>query len=94
LNVLAEAGMIGLLTYLALWVGVAIIIWQIRRHPDTLARCVGVGLLGSWVYLAVHSLTDNLYVNNVFLHLGTVIGIAAVLYRQSRNGTRWHARLA
>lgn len=94
LNVLAEAGMIGLLTYLALWVGVAIIIWQIRRHPDPLARCVGVGLLGSWVYLAVHSLTDNLYVNNVFLHLGTVIGIAAVLYRQSRNGTRWHARLA
>jgi O-antigen ligase len=94
LNVLAEAGMIGLLTYLALWVGVALIIWQVRRHPDPLARCIGVGLLGSWTYLAVHSLTDNLYVNNVFLHLGIMIGIVAVLYRQARNGTRWHARLA
>jgi putative inorganic carbon (HCO3(-)) transporter len=94
LNVLAEAGMIGLLTYLALWVGVALIIWQVRRHPDPLARCIGVGLLGSWTYLAVHSLTDNLYVNNVFLHIGIMIGVAAVLYRQARNGTRWHARHA
>lgn len=94
LNVLAEAGMIGLLMYLALWVGVALIIWQVRRHPDPLARCIGVGLLGSWTYLAVHSLTDNLYVNNVFLHIGIMIGVAAVLYRQARNGTRWHARHA
>ncbi len=93
LNVLAEAGMIGLLTYLALWVGVALVIWQIRRHPDPLARCTDVGLLGSWIYLAVHSLTDNLYVNNIFLHLGIVIGVAAVLHWQAQNGTRWHARL-
>jgi O-antigen ligase len=94
LNVLAEAGMIGLFTYLALWVGIALIIWQTRRHPDPLARCIAVGLLGSWIYLAVHSLTDNLYVNNLFLHLGTVIGIAAILYRQTRNGLRWLARHA
>jgi O-antigen ligase len=94
LNVLAEAGIIGLSAYLGLWFGIALIIWRTRCHPDPLARCVGVGLLASWVYLAVHSLTDKLYVNNMFLHLGAVIGIAAVLYRQTWNGLTWHARLA
>ena len=49
--------------------------------PDPLARLILVGLFGSWAYLAVHSLTDNLYVNNLFLHLGVMLGVLAVLQR-------------
>lgn len=81
LNVFAEAGMIGLLAYIGLWVIVMALTWRARRHPDPLARLVLVGLFGSWAYLAVHSLTDNLYVNNLFLHLGVMLGVLAVLQR-------------
>jgi hypothetical protein len=55
----------------------------VRRHPDALARLVAVGLLGTWTYLGMHSLTDNLYVNNIFLHLGVMLGMLAVLYNQT-----------
>jgi hypothetical protein len=55
--------------------------WRARRHPDPLARLIAVGLFGTWTYLAVHSLTDNLYVNNLFLHLGVLLGVLALLHR-------------
>lgn len=81
LNVFAEAGMIGLLGYVALWVSIMALTWRARRHPDPLARLIAVGLFGTWTYLAVHSLTDNLYVNNLFLHLGVMLGVLAVLHK-------------
>jgi putative inorganic carbon (hco3(-)) transporter len=84
LNVLAETGMIGLAAYLVLWVGIVMLTWRSRRHPDPFARLIAVGLLGTWTYLGVHSLTDNLYVNNLFLHLGVMFGILAVLAAQAR----------
>lgn len=83
LNMLAEGGMIGLIAYLAMWITIAYFTWRARRHPDFAARCVAVGLLGTWTYLAVHSLTDKLYVNNMFLHVGAMLGLLAVLHRDA-----------
>lgn len=85
LNVLAETGIIGLIAYLLLWIGIIVLTWFTRRHPDPLTRCCAIGLLGSWTYLAVHSLTDSLYVNNLFLHLGIMIGTLSVLVNQMRS---------
>ncbi|MFQ3568065.1 MAG: O-antigen ligase family protein [Aggregatilineales bacterium] len=82
LNVFAETGIIGLMAYLLMWLLIIAFTWQARRHPDPLARSVAVGLLGTWVYLSVHSITDNLYVNNMFLHIGVALGILAVLHQQ------------
>lgn len=79
LNVFAETGIIGLISYVILWLIVIILTWRARRHPDPLARFIVIGLLGTWTYLAVHSLTDNLYVNNLFLHLGVLLGVLALL---------------
>lgn len=84
LNIWAEGGMISLLAYGLLWFGVVLMTWRIRSHPDTLARSVGIGLLGTWTYLSIHSLLDNLYVNNLFLHLGVMFGIMGLLYNQVR----------
>ena len=81
LNVFAEAGIIGLVAYITMWLVVMVLTWRARRHPDPLARFIVVGLFGTWTYLAFHSLTDNLYVNNLFLHLGALLGILAVLQR-------------
>jgi putative inorganic carbon (hco3(-)) transporter len=82
LNIWAEAGIIGLLGYSKAWLLVLFMTWRTRQHPDILARCIVVGLFGAWIYLSVHSFTDNLYVNNLFLHLGVMLGITAVLYNQ------------
>jgi putative inorganic carbon (hco3(-)) transporter len=80
LNVWAETGIIGLAAYLLFWGGVVWLAWRLRDSWDVLGRSVGVGLLGVCAYLFVHSVFDNLYVNNVFLCLGVMLGILAVLY--------------
>jgi hypothetical protein len=46
-------------------------------------RGVAIGLLGAWTHLSVHHLLDNLYVNNVHLHVGVLLGILAFVVRQT-----------
>ena len=81
LNVLAETGIIGLAAYLAFAASLVWFSWRARQHPDPGARLIAIGSLGTWAYLSVHSLTDNLYVNNVFIHLSVTIGIVCLLNR-------------
>lgn len=82
LNTLAETGLLGLAAYLAFWLLIIRATWRLRRHPDSSARFTAVGLLGCWCYIAAHSLFDNLFVNNLFLHIGVLLGILAILQRQ------------
>ena len=82
LNFLAETGVVGLVAYLAFWLIIFRVTWTTRRHPDWNARALAVGLLGCWTYIAVHSIFDNLYVNNLFLHVGVLLSVLAILYRQ------------
>jgi O-antigen ligase len=88
LNILAEAGIIGLLGYGKAWLLIIWLTWRTRSHPDMLARFAAVGLLGSWAYLSVHHLFDSLYVNNLFIHLGLMLGILSILYNQSQRPIR------
>ena len=83
LNLLAEGGFLGLAGYISFCVMVGACMWRIRRHPDAFARGIGIGLLGAWAYLAAHSVFDNLYVNNLFLHIGVLLSLAAILNRQA-----------
>lgn len=82
LNILAEAGLIGFLGYGKAWILIMGFSWRIRQHPDMFARLTGIGLFASWTYLLIHSIFDNLFVNNVFLHIGLMLGILAILYNQ------------
>ncbi len=82
LNTLAETGIVGLAAYLGYWLLIIRLTWSLRRHPDTFTRFIAIGLLGCWVYIAVHSLFDNLYVNNLFLHIGVLLSTLAILERQ------------
>lgn len=77
LNLLAEAGLVGLTGYLLGW---AWIVWGTVRslwHGDPLWRGLALGLLGTWTHFAVHSMVDKLTVNNLFLHLGVMLGLLA-----------------
>ncbi|MEO1645894.1 MAG: hypothetical protein AAFR67_11945, partial [Chloroflexota bacterium] len=82
LNILAEAGIIGFLFYAGMWLCIVWVTWYGCQHPDVLMRSFVVGLMGSWAYLSFHSLLDNLYVNNVFLHLGVMLGLLALANHQ------------
>lgn len=79
LNTLAETGFVGLVAYLAFWLAIFHVTWRARSHPDPFARAIAIALLGSWTYLAVHSFFDNLFVNNLFAHIGVLLGILASL---------------
>ncbi len=79
LNVAAETGLLGLAAYLLLC-GV-VLASTLRAIAQSLPedRLLGIGLLGVWTHIAVHSLVDNLLVNNVHIYLGTLLGLLAVL---------------
>lgn len=84
LNIFGEAGILGLTAYVVMLAAILWITWRASHHPDPIAHALCVGILGSWVYLMAHSLTDNLYVNNMFLHLGAMLGVIAVLHNETR----------
>ena len=44
---------------------------------DPVKRGLALGLFGTWTHLAVHSFVDKLYVNNLFLHIGVMVGLLA-----------------
>lgn len=84
LNIFAETGVLGLLAYLALWLA---ILWQtlaVINHSDWPIRGVALGLLAVWVSLSVHHLLDKLYVNNLYLFLGAMLGVLQILYALPR----------
>lgn len=83
LNVLAETGVVGLVAYLLFWTAV---FWQTMRLLPLLAwphRGIALGLLASWAALSSHHLVDKLYVNNIYIHLGVMLGLLQLLEKQA-----------
>lgn len=86
LNLLAETGLIGLTVYWLFWGVVFWQTWRATRRASGLARGVAVGLLGAWTHLSVHQLFDNLYVNNVHILIGLMLGLLAALRNMPTSG--------
>lgn len=79
LNLLAEIGVIGLIAYLILW---GTVFWQtvdLLKSHDWRQRGMALGLLAGWTALSVHHLLDKLYVNNIYVHLGALLGLLVIL---------------
>jgi O-antigen ligase len=83
LNMAAETGLIGCCAYLLLWGVVFWQTWRATRRAGGPWRGVAIGLLGTWTHLTVHNFLDNLYVNNVHLHIGVMLGMLAFVIRQT-----------
>lgn len=79
LNLLAEVGVLGTAAYILLWV---VILWQVIRllgRLDWPRRGIALGLLAAWATLTVHHLVDKLYVNNLYIYLGVMLGLQQLL---------------
>jgi putative inorganic carbon (HCO3(-)) transporter len=79
LNFAAEAGLLGLLAYLWLWLAS---LWQALRGAtatDRLAAAVAAGVLGGLTAATVHNVFDNLWVQHIYLTLALLLGLLAVM---------------
>ena len=79
LNILAETGVMGLLAYLGFWAAVMVLTARVIGRARVPERGIALGLMGVWAHLSVHHLVDKLYVNNIYLHLGALLGILILL---------------
>jgi O-antigen ligase len=94
LNLLAETGVVGLTAYAALWIVVIGLTWRVTRRTVGWARGVALGLFGTWAHLSVHQLVDKLYVANLHLHIGALLGVLSVLVAISVSDTSGEADAA
>jgi putative inorganic carbon (HCO3(-)) transporter len=75
LNLLAEIGFVGFMAYFLLW---GAVFWQtlrVLRWENWPVRGVALGLIGVWTAIAIHHSVDKLYVNNIYIHLGVLLGL-------------------
>jgi O-antigen ligase len=75
LNLVAEIGFIGLGAYLLLWGAIFWQTWRVLARETWPLRGVALGLIAIWTALMVHHLVDKLYVNNIYIHLGVLLGL-------------------
>jgi putative inorganic carbon (HCO3(-)) transporter len=79
LNILAESGIFGAIAYLAFWAFVFLQLFRLLKRLDWPRRGIALGLLAAWTALAVHHLVDKLYVNNLYIFLGVMLGLQQIL---------------
>lgn len=80
INVAAEAGLVGLATYLAVLAAALVQAGRGVVRTTGLARAVCIGAVGMLVHLCVHNLVDNLYVHGMNMLVGMALGMAWAAY--------------
>lgn len=86
LNFAAEAGLLGFLSYLVLWLAAG---WQALRalnRGDLLGAAIAAGVLGVLTHATIHNLFDNLWVQHSYLQLALLLGMLAVLQARPAPG--------
>ncbi|MGD8517199.1 MAG: O-antigen ligase family protein [Anaerolineae bacterium] len=75
LNIAAETGVLGLISYLVLWATALLYAWRSARKASGWYWGVALGVLGVLVHLTVHNLVDNLYVHSMYLQVAMLLAI-------------------
>lgn len=89
-NFLAETGILGLGAFLGFWLAVVLTsIQQARYGGRSWGTALAVGLVGTWTYLTIHSLFDNLFVAHLQLQLALLLAVLFAMQRSSRLTNTW-----
>jgi O-antigen ligase len=83
INLLAEVGVVGTIAYLFLWVVIFLQTLRILRRSDWPQRGIALGLLAAWTAISIHHVVDKLYVNNMFIYFGVMLGLQQVLDKRN-----------
>lgn len=75
LNIAAEAGVVGLATYLLLWGAALVGAWRATRHASSWHWGVALGVLGVLVHLSAHNFFDSLFVHGMYLQVAILLGV-------------------
>jgi O-antigen ligase len=81
LHLLAETGIVGLFAYIVLLLSVFFIGWKAYRSPDSLARAIGIGVLGTASALVIHNIFENLHVLNITVQMAFLWALAIIATR-------------
>jgi len=79
INFLAEVGVIGFAAFMFFWLGLAWLAGRAATNADGYISALGIGILGAWSYLSVHSMFDNLFVQHMQLQLALLLAILVAL---------------
>jgi O-antigen ligase len=79
LNILAEAGLVGLVGYLFFWGSCLWAAWRTLRMTRGINQTLTLGILGVIVAFSIHNVFDNLYVHGMNLHIAALVGSLEVL---------------
>lgn len=78
LNVAAESGLLGLLTYGAFWLAALGQALAAVFARDRWQSALGIGVLGGLIAASVHNLFDNLWVQHIYLLPALLLGLLTV----------------
>ncbi len=92
INIMAEMGIVGLIAYLFMWGGVFWLTIRVIYRAAALERGVAIGMLGAWVGMAVHHMLDNMYVKNIYLHMGVMFALLVMLDMRSSARSVWNQK--
>ncbi len=78
INFLAETGVLGGITFAILWLGIGLMAWRRASRSEGYVQALALGVFGTWVYLTIHGLFDNLFVQHLQLQLALLLAALAV----------------
>jgi putative inorganic carbon (HCO3(-)) transporter len=79
LNIAAETGVVGLVTFLLLVGSILVAAWRAGWRSSGWRWGLALGILGVVVHLSIHHLFDNLFVHGMYLHVAILLGTIQVL---------------
>ena len=79
INFMAETGILGFSAFILLWFGALRMAWRAAGQLRGFSAALAIGVFGTLIYLTVHSMFDNLFVQHMQLQLALLLGGVAAL---------------